>query len=183
MKKIFVIILIIAGLPLSLNAQKFMTKNGYIRFYGHTPLENIIAENNQVASIIDASNGEIVFQALVKSFHFEKALMEEHFNENYVESEKFPRTQFKGKITNLSNVNFSKPGKYDVNITGELTLHGVTRQITVPANLEVTGSGLDGTSKFNLTPEDFNITIPGVVREKVAKQMEVTVDAKYSPMK
>ncbi|HLP72287.1 MAG TPA: hypothetical protein VK155_05235, partial [Bacteroidales bacterium] len=73
-------------LALSVNAQKFMTKNGFISFYSHTPLEEIKAENNQVAGVMDAATGEMVFQVLIKSFHFERALMEEHFNENYMES-------------------------------------------------------------------------------------------------
>jgi hypothetical protein len=92
------------------NAQKFMTKNGYIGFYSHTPVEDIKADNNQVASVLDVSTGEIAFQVLIKSFQFEKALMQEHFNENYLESDKFPRSTFSGKITNISEVNFSKTG-------------------------------------------------------------------------
>ena len=106
---------IILSLVTSVNAQKFMTKNGFISFYGHTPMEDIKADNNQVASVLDISTGDLVFQVLIKSFHFDRALMEEHFNENYMESDKFPKASFKGKITNLQSVNFSKNGTYDVN--------------------------------------------------------------------
>src|SRR4030042_6695880 len=107
MKHLSLIILFLT-LFFAANAQKYMTKNGYIGFFSHTPLEDIKADNNQVASVLDISTGEIVFQVLIKSFHFEKTLMEEHFNENYMESDKFPKSTFTGKIINLSSVDFSK---------------------------------------------------------------------------
>jgi hypothetical protein len=166
----------------TLNAQKFMTKTGFIEIFSHTPMEDIKGDNNQVATILDASSGEIVFQALMKSFKFEKALMEEHFNENYMESEKFPKSTFKGKIVNLSDVTFSKPGVYKVTVTGDLTIHGVTKNISEPGEIEITGSGVNARSKFVVTPEDYNIEIPSVVREKVAKEIAITVDVKMSPM-
>jgi len=164
------------------NAQKYMTKNGYIGFYSHTPMEDIKGDNNQVAGVLDISTGEMVFQSLVKSFHFERALMEEHFNENYMESDKFPKSSFKGKITNLSSVNFTKTGNYDVNVEGELTIHNTTNKITVKGTIEVIEGGINANSKFNIVPEDYKITIPGVVREKISKNLEVTVAMKYSPL-
>jgi polyisoprenoid-binding protein YceI len=169
-------------LAIGTNAQKFMTKNGYIGFYSHTPIEDIKGDNNQVASILDASTGEIVFQVLMKSFKFEKALMEEHFNENYVESEKFPKSTFKGKIVNLSDINFSKPGVYKVTVTGDLSIHGVTKNISEPGEIEIAVNGVNATSKFTVIPEHYNIEIPSVVREKIAKEMTVTVDVKMAPM-
>ena len=169
-------------LSFTLNAQKFMTKAGYIGIYSHTPMEDIKGDNNQVATILDASTGEIVFQALMKSFKFEKALMEEHFNENYVESEKFPKSTFKGKIVNLSDVNFSKPGIYKVTVEGELSVHGVAKNVSEPGEIEVAGNGVNARSKFVVIPDDYNIEIPSVVREKIAKEMTVTVDVKMTPM-
>jgi polyisoprenoid-binding protein YceI len=157
-----------------------MTKNGYIGFYSHTPIEDIKADNNQVAGVIDASTGEMVFQVLIKSFHFEKALMEEHFNENYMESEKFPKSVFKGKITNLSSVDFTKPGKYDVTVEGDLNMHDVTNRVTVKGTIEVVAGGVNASSKFNIIPEDYKINIPGVVRNNIAKNLEVTVTMKYT---
>ncbi len=162
--------------------QKYITKNGYIGFYSHTPMEDIKADNNQAASILDISTGDIVFQVLIKSFHFERALMEEHFNENYMDSEKFPRAEFKGKITNLPAVDFKKSGTYDVTVEGDLTIKDVTKKISVKGSLEVLASGINANSKFNIAPEDYNIEIPGVVREKIAKNLEVTVTMKYSAM-
>ncbi len=166
----------------SANAQKYMTKNGYIGFFSLTPMENIKGDNNQVASIVDASTGEMVFQALIKSFHFDRALMEEHFNENYMESDKIPKSSFKGNITNLSSVNFSKNGIYDVNVEGDLTIHDVTKKIAVKGTIEVITGGINANAKFNVVPEDYNIKIPGVVRDKIAKNLEVTVAMKYSPV-
>jgi len=166
----------------SANAQKYMTKNGYIGFYSHTPMEDIKGDNNQVASVLDTGTGDMVFQVLIKSFHFDRALMEEHFNENYMESEKFPKASFKGKITNLSAVNFSKEGKYEVTVEGDLTIHNVTNKVSVKGTVEVGKEGINAASKFNIVPEDYSIAIPGVVREKINKSLEVTVTLKYTPV-
>ncbi|MGA2405312.1 MAG: YceI family protein [Bacteroidales bacterium] len=181
MKRLFFLILFL-NLAFALNAQKYMTKNGYIGFFSHTPMEDIKGDNNQVAGVLDISTGEMVFQALIKSFHFDRALMEEHFNENYMESDKFPKTSFKGKITNLSSVNFSKNGTYDVTVEGDLTIHDVTNKISVNGTIEIVTGGINANSKFNIVPEDYKINIPGVVREKINKNLEVTVTMKYSPL-
>ena len=164
------------------NAQKYMTKNGYIGFYSHTPMEDIKADNNQVASILDTSNGDLVFQVLIKSFHFDTALMEEHFNENYMESDKFPKSSFKGTITNISSVNFSGNGIYDVTVEGDLTIRDVTNKVNAKGSIEVLPGGINANSKFNIDPVDYKINIPGVVREKIAKNLEVTVNMKYAPL-
>ena len=181
MKRLFFLLLFL-NLVFALNAQKYMTKNGYIGFFSHTPMEDIKGDNNQVAGILDISTGEIVFQALIKSFHFDRALMEEHFNENYMESDKFPKTSFKGKITNLSSINFSKNGTYDVAVEGDLTIHDVTNKISVNGTLEVVTGGINANSKFKIVPEDYKINIPGVAREKINKNLEVTVTMKYAPL-
>jgi hypothetical protein len=164
------------------NAQKYMTKNGYISFYSHTPLEDIKGENNQVAGILEISTGEMVFQVLIKSFHFNSALMEEHFNENYMESDKIPKSTFKGKITNLTAVNFSKNGIYDVTVEGDLTIHDITNRINTKGTIEVGSGGINASSKFIINPEDYKIGIPGVVTEKISKNLEITVSIKYAPV-
>lgn len=164
------------------NAQKYITKTGYIGFYSHTSLEDIKADNNQVASVLDVSTGEIVFQALIKSFHFDRALMEEHFNENYMESENFPKSGFKGKITDFSSVDFKKNGIYNITVEGDLTIHNVTNKVSTKGTLEVVSGGINASSRFNIVPEDYKISIPGVVRNKIAKNLEVTVTIKYAPV-
>ncbi len=181
MKRLTALIFLIS-FALAVNAQKYITKNGYIGFFSHTQMEDIKGDNNQVAGILDTSTGEMVFQILIKSFHFDRALLEEHFNENYMESDKFPKSSFKGKITNLSEVNFSKNGIYDVTVEGDLTIHDATNKISTKGKIEVVTGGINATSKFNIAPEDYKIAIPGVVEEKINKNMEVTVNMKYSPM-
>jgi hypothetical protein len=170
-------------LGLNLSAQKYSTKNGFVGFYSHTSFEDVKADNNQVASILDASTGDIVFQVLNKSFHFEKALMEEHFNENYMESETYPKSTFKGKIGNIKDVDLSMPGKYNVTVTGEMSMHGVTKTFSTPGTIEVTADGLVAVAEFKVNPEDYAISIPGVVRDKIAKEMTVSVNIKYLPVK
>jgi len=159
-----------------------MTKNGYIGFFSHTSMEDIKGDNNQVVGAIDISTGEMVFQAVIKSFHFDRALMEEHFNENYMESDKIPKSSFKGKITNLSSVDFSKNGTYDVTVEGDLTIHDVTNRISTKGTIEVVSGGINANAKFNIVPEDYKISIPGVVRDKINKNLEVTVAMKYAPL-
>jgi YceI-like domain. len=181
MKRLFLLVFFL-NIVIALNAQKYMTKNGFIGFYSHTPMEDIKADNNQVVGALDISTGEMVFQALIKSFHFDRALMEEHFNENYMESDKFPKSVFKGKITNLASVDFSKNGTYEVTVEGDLTIHDVTNKISSKGTVEVVSGGINANSKFKIVPEDYKIIIPGVVRDKFDKTMEVTVTMKYAPI-
>jgi len=145
-------------------------------------MEDIKGDNNQVVGVLDISTGEMVFQALIKSFHFDRALMEEHFNENYMESDKIPKSVFKGKITNLASVDFTKNGVYNVTVEGDLTIHDVTNKISTKGTVEVISGGLNANAKFNIVPEDYKIVIPGVVKDKFDKSLEVTVAMKYTPI-
>jgi polyisoprenoid-binding protein YceI len=181
MKTIFILLLAAFNFY-TVNAQKYISKNGHVSFYSSTPIENIEANNNQAASILDSSNGELVFNLLIKSFEFKNALMQEHFNENYMESNKFPKASFKGKVTNISSVNFSKDGTYDVDVTGDLTIHGVTKPVTAKGNISVKGGTVSAESKFVVQPSDYNIQIPKLVEGKIARQIEVRVDLTYSKM-
>ena len=183
MKKLILFSMLTALTAAGLHAQKYITRNGHIGFYSHTPLEDIKADNNQVASILDISKNEIVFQALMKSFIFDRALMQEHFNENYVESDKFPKATFEGKIIKPENLDLTKKGKYDVTVEGNMTIHGVTKKISEPGQMEVSDGDITAHSEFLVKPEDYNIDIPGVVRQKIAQDITVKVDMKYSPMK
>lgn len=162
--------------------QKYISKDGHIWFNASTPLENVEAHNHQVASIIDEATGELVFNVLIKSFEFKATLMQEHFNENYMESGKFPKALFKGKITNLSAVNFTKDGSYNVDISGDITIHGVTKPLTTKSVLVIKSGKITGTSKFILQPKDFDIVIPKLVEGKIAKEIETNVDITYAKM-
>ena len=180
-----IIALIIIGL-LSSNtghSQIFVTKNGNIKFYSETPMETIQANNNQVNAALNTQTGDMVFKILIKSFQFPKALMQEHFNENYLESDKFPNSIFKGKVTNLPTIDFSKEGTYDALIEGDMTLHGVTQKISEKGTFTVKpGDIIHGTSKFNVKPADYEIKIPGAVVKNIAEAIEVTVDIELSKM-
>ena len=159
---------------------KFIAKNAYISFFSSTPMEDILGESNEAVTILNTETGEIAFQALMTTFHFKRALMEEHFNENYMESTKFPKTKFNGKIEGYNKTMLSVPIA-DIKVTGILSVHGVEKTITVPAKLGLENGKLVGTTKFNVTPEDYGINIPSLVRDKIGKQMEITVKANYLP--
>lgn len=169
-------------LAVSVNAQKtFYTKSGYIGFFSSTPLENIDARNNQVVSFLKTADGSLNFGLLVKSFKFKNALMEEHFNENYAQSDKYPKAKFKGKILNLEDINFGKDGTYTAKVEGKLTFHGVTNNISLDdVKLTVKGDKLKGEASFKAKPEDYNIEIPSIVRGKIAKEITVKVEIDYS---
>ncbi|MDA3823713.1 MAG: YceI family protein [Bacteroidales bacterium] len=131
---------------------------------------------------MNTATGEVVINITMTKFEFEKKLMQEHFNENYVESELYPKASFKGFITNNDNVNYSKKGVYQVNVAGDMTIHGVTNKVSSEGTLEVTASGLTAKTKFLLNPEVYEIEIPKIVREKIANNLEITADIKYKGM-
>jgi hypothetical protein len=158
------------------NAQKYMTKSGTIKFYSETPMEKIEATNRQANSALDFSNGNFVFKVLIRGFEFEKALMQEHFNENYMESEKFPNSTFNGKITNIKDVNLGKDGVYKVVVEGDLAMHGVTNKVKVNGTLEVKGGKVVGKAVFNVSPKDYNINIPKAVINNIAEAIQVDVN-------
>ena len=155
-------------------SQLYSTRSGFIGFYSKTALEDIKGENNQVYAIIDAGKKNLAFAALLKGFIFPKELMQEHFNENYVESDKYPKATFSGAYT--GDVALDKDGVYKVMVKGNLTLHNVTRPVETPATLEVKAGHVVGAAELKLKPEDFNISIPSVVRDKIDKEITVRIN-------
>lgn len=176
MKKTALLTLMVMCFAITLNAQKYVTKNGFIRFYSDTPVEKIEAINRQVNAATDISTGDFVFRVLMKSFIFEKALMQEHFNENYVESDKFPNATFLGKITNIKDVNITKEGNYPVTVEGKLTMHGETKQVSEKGTFEVKEGKLIGKAKFNINLSDYKISIPATSINNISKSIEITVE-------
>ena len=179
LKKLFILVLIVSSIG-TFGQGKFISKNAFISFYSRTPMEDILGESNEAVSILNAETGEIGFQAIMTTFHFKRALMEEHFNENYMESNKFPKSKFNGKIEGF-NKDMLKGPVTNIKITGQLNVHGVEKTITVPGTLGLEDGKLVGTSKFKVTPEDYGIAIPSLVRDKIGKEMDVTVKANYIP--
>jgi polyisoprenoid-binding protein YceI len=161
-------------------AQKLLTKTGHVWFYSKTPLEEIEAHNRQVVSTLDPATGELNFLLLVKSFEFVRSLMQEHFNENYMESDKYPKASFKGKITNLDKIDFKKDGTYPAEVSGDMTIHNVTKPFTGKGTIIVKGGSVSASAKFVTTPQTYDIAIPSVVADKIAKEIEVTVEATYT---
>lgn len=181
MKRVISLIVVLIAGYTSARSQLFMTRTGFIGFYSKMPLEDIRAENNQVYAVIDAGKKNIAFSLLLKGFVFTKELMQEHFNENYVESDKYPKASFTGVIT--GDFNPAKDGLYNVTVKGPLTLHNVTRPVEEKAVLEVKQGHLLGKADFTMRPEDYNISIPSLVRDKIAKVMTVHVQIDCSPTK
>jgi len=180
-KKIVFLIVALMGLA-QVYAQKYMTRNGHIWFYSHAPLEDIEAHNNQVSSIIDLSTGNVAFSLLMKAFQFEKALMQEHFNEKYVHSDKFPKATFKGKIVNLDGIDATKEGEYPAKVKGELSIHGVTKEVEVEGKITFKDGKMLVNATFPVAVADYDIKIPAVVADNIAKVVDVHVEMSYDPM-
>ena len=180
MKKIFLVLGWFLITTTGFSQDIYYTKSGNVKFFSSTPIENIQAENNKVTSIINTSTGEIEFSVLIMAFQFEKALMHDHFNENYMESSKFPKAVFKGKIVNLNEIDFKADGKYSAVAKGEITVHGVTKEITVNGIFDVKDGVISNSSDFVLAPSDFDIEIPAVVENNIAKEIKVSVSNSYN---
>jgi hypothetical protein len=163
----------------ALNAQKvFSTKTGQLFFNASGGIEKIAAVNNQVDSKFVDATGQIIFGVLVKGFKFENQLMEDHFNENYMESSQFPKADFKGYIKNIKDVDFSKDGKYSINIEGNLTIHGVSQKVTTNGQLEIIQGKPSITGEFSVKIKDFGIK--GLyIGEKIANEAKIRVNCKY----
>jgi hypothetical protein len=166
----------------TVSAQKYSTKNGRISFYSETAAEKIEAQNTQVNSALDIATGDFVFKTLIRGFEFEKALMQEHFNENYLESDKFPNSTFKGKVTNLKDVNFAKDGKYNVTVEGDLTMHGITKKVSVKGTMEVKAGSIYADSKFKVLIKDYNIKVPNTVINNIAESIEIKVSVELKKL-
>ena len=176
--KTFLIFVCLICPGISINAQKFYTKNGNVTFFSKASLENISADNNQVLATIDVQTGQVQFSVLIKAFHFKKSNMEEHFNENYLESNKYPKATFKGDIKDFS-IDLSKDGSYPVNVAGDMTIHGVTKNITAPGSITIKNGVITGSSTFKVKLADYNISIPKIVKDNIAEIVDVTVSCVY----
>ncbi|UOG74115.1 YceI family protein [Hymenobacter tibetensis] len=160
---------------------KFLTRTGTISFFSATPIEDIEARSQMVGAAVDVQVGQVAFTVPMKSFQFPKSLMQEHFNENYVESEKYPRATFSGRLVNWTAAALPATGPQPVQVEGDLTIHGVTKHIRVPGTLEKQGNRLLVKSKFAVAPADYNIEIPALVRNQIAKSVDVTVNLACNP--
>lgn len=163
----------------SLCAQTYFTKEGTISFYSHTPLEEIEAVNEKAVSIIDLDDAKVEFSVLIKGFLFKNALMQTHFNENYMESDQYPKAIFKSTNVDFKDLDIEKEGAYTVPVTGVLTVKGKDKEVTSEVTFEVRDNGFSAECNFVVSPDDFNIEIPSLVRGKIAEEIEVKVVADY----
>jgi len=155
---------------------RYFTKTGKITFNSRSPMENIEAINNKVVSIWDVASGQIEFSVLMKGFEFEKALMQEHFNENYVESDKYPKAIFKGTIENSNALDLTMDRSITVKVNGNLTMHGVTRPASTTALITVKNKAIAASTSFSIALADYKIRIPSLVADKINKKITITVN-------
>ena len=180
MKKSMSIFLLFFLCSVNIMAQKYFTKNGNISFFSKTNLEDIKASNNQVVSILNVQTGELQFSVIIKNFQFKKVLMQEHFNENYLETDTYPKATFKGTIAAFNKINFSKDGNYPVDIIGDLSIHGVSNKLNTTGNIIIKSGNISCTAVFNITLADYKISIPKLVESNISKTIEITVNCLYN---
>ena len=166
------------------NAQgKFYTKDGKISFYSSTSMENIEAHNKSAVTLLDPKTSDLQFIVLLKGFEFRKALMQEHFNSDYVESDKFPQSEFKGQITNNNEINYSKDGTYNAKVKGKLTIHNETKDIEITGIIIVKDGKILVNSAFAILLADYKIIVPRMVRNSISESIKIVIDCTLEPLK
>jgi len=177
MKKITLVVLILSTVIVGYSQNLYKSVSGEISFFSETPMENIDAVNKDVKSLINTKNGDIAFIVTNVGFHFEKPLMEEHFNENYMESDKYKVSMFKGKI--LGDVDFTKDGNYPVKAKGVLNMHGVDKEREIEGSLIIKDGIINVVTEFNVKLEDHKIDIPKLVVKNIAEIVKVKVNVNF----
>lgn len=160
---------------------KLVSTKVHIKFFSSTPAEDIQANNNTTVSVIHTETGNVVFSVPMQGFEFEKSLMQKHFNSRkFLDTKEFPKAKLKGKITNISQIDFQKDGVYQANIEGVMVIKGVSKPINENGTVSVKSGKVEVKSKFNITLSDYGITfVKGKPSSNIAKTVEVTVQAEY----
>jgi hypothetical protein len=184
MKKLLLLLIFVPVTVVSALAQgKYFTRSGKIFFKcTKSSIEKIEATNKSTTAVLDIKTGQFQFAVLMKGFEFERALMQEHFNENYVESEKFPKAEFKGQVINYAEVAFDKDGTYPVKVKGILTIHGVSKEMETAGIIQVKQGKLLTKADFILLLSDYNISIPSLVSDKISNTVNISVDCLLEPL-
>jgi len=181
MKSIITLVAMLASV--ALNAQILLGDKTEITFYSYTPVENISARSTTITEAVNLSTGDFTFKIVIKTFDFPNDLMEEHFNENYLESSKYPNATFKGTFTSTTPIDLAKDGTYPVTATGVLTVHGVAQKRTIPAVITIKNGVASLEAKFKIKLVDHNIEVPTVVFSKIAEEIDVTIKSKLKGAK
>ncbi len=177
----FPILFSILFLSVSMAAQSpLITKDGTTTFFSHSPIEDIEAINDKTTAAINFVKGDVVVKMLIKHFTFENALMQEHFNENYMESEKFPAAIFKGKLVSDNAIDLSQDGSYEVTLDGQLTIRGISTPLEAPATITVSGDQVSATTVFIARPAEYDIKIPAVVIKNIAEEIKVSTSLTFT---
>ncbi len=158
--------------------QKYQTEKSSITFFSSAPIEDISASNQSAKSLFDLSSGQIAISIPINKFKFEKELMEEHFNEKYLESEKYPMATFTGKI----NTEVVKGSDTQASASGKLTIHGVTRNVTIQGDIHWIGDYVVMKSGFTIKLDDYKIKIPKLMWQNIAEEVSVKVELNFSPV-
>lgn len=178
MKKIIIVLVcVISILKTTAQDKVYATKSGIVKFFSNSPLEKIEAVNSQTTCKLASKNGQLVFLMLIKGFKFDNSLMQDHFNENYMESTKFPKADFKGTITNISTINFAKDGSYPITVDGILTIHGTSKKIIEKGTIEIKAGKVSIKSIFKLKVKDYGIK-GEYIGDKIANEIEITIACK-----
>ena len=165
----------------SMFAQIFMAKTCEVSFFSASPLENIEAINKAAKPLVNTSTNDVQIKIVNTAFIFEKPLMQEHFNENYMESEKYPNTIFKGKIN--EKVDWTKDGETKVTVTGKMLMHGVEKDITIDGIVTMKGGEMTISSKFKVHIADYGIKVPSLYIQNIAEDVDVKINAVLAPFK
>lgn len=180
MKKKIILFLLSCSFINTYAQEKMLTKEGFISFFSHTPVEDIKAENKQVLSIVDTETGKIAVSLLMKSFRFKKSLMQEHFNENYIESDSYPKATFKGAIRDWNSLDANTK---EVVIDGVVRIRKIDKAVQVKASIQKQADGLLLQGQFRLKVADFDIKIPAIVINNIAKTVRVNFILQHKPYK
>ena len=179
MKKLIFCLILTTSVLTTVQAQKYFTREGKVSFFSEAPLEKIEAHNESATSVLDAETGKMEFAVLIKAFQFEKALMQEHFNENYMESNTYPKAIFKGAIVDYNADMIQSDGEHKVKVEGDLTIHGETKAVETEAVFEIKNGKVKAGTEFEVAVADYGIKIPKVVVENIAKIVQIKVDVDY----
>ncbi|MBK6836836.1 MAG: YceI family protein [Bacteroidetes bacterium] len=158
-----------------------ISKSAEITFFSEAPVENISAKNNSVNSIVNTTTGDIAFIISIRGFKFEKELMQEHFNEKYLESDKYPQATFKGRIND--SLDWNKDGIYEVTATGIMSIHGIDKTVTEKASIEIKGKDVHLSGKLLIAIADYTISIPKLLFQNIADTINVELKSDYIPYK
>ncbi len=182
MNKYIFLIIFFGGFATISFGQKYYSKTGHIHFLSEAPIETIQSDNHSGYVVLDPATSQFEFSVLIKGFKFEKALMQQHFNESYMESDKYPKSICKGALLNWSNIHLDGDHVYEVNVDGQLTIRGITKPLKCPAKITVKGGVISVFATFDVVIADYGIEVPKVVRESISKTVKVTVNAALQPM-